>query len=119
MKITLYIDEDSGDLDLADALRQHGVNVLTTLEVGMIRRKDDEQLEWATAQGRAIYTCNRGDFFSLHTEWLAEGRSHAGIIFGQQQRFSVGEQMRRLLNLIESKSAEEMVNQVEFLSVWG
>lgn len=119
MKITLYIDEDSGDLDLADALRQRGVNVLTTLEVERIRCKDDDQLKWATAQGRVIYTCNRGDFFSLHTEWLVDGRSHAGIIFGQQQRFSVGEQLRRLLKLIEAKSAEDMLNQVEFLSAWG
>lgn len=93
--------------------------MLTTHDAEMIRRKDDEQLEWATMQGRVIYTCNRGDFFRLHSEWLEEGRSHAGIIFGHQQRFSVGEQLRRLLKLIETKSAEEMQNQIEFLSAWG
>jgi hypothetical protein len=31
----------------------------------------------------------------------------------------VGEQMRRLLRLMAAKSAEEMENQVEFLSAWG
>jgi hypothetical protein len=40
------------------------------------------------------------------------------IILGQQN-YSIGEQMRRLLRLISTKSAEEMRNQVEFLSAWG
>ena len=49
---------------------------------------------------------------------LAQGKSHAGIILARQQHYSVGEQMRRLLKLIATKSAEEMKNQVEFLSAW-
>lgn len=40
------------------------------------------------------------------------------MIFGQQN-YSIGEQMRRLLRLIAAKSAEDMQNQVEFLSAWG
>lgn len=36
-----------------------------------------------------------------------------------RQRYSVGEQARRLLKLIATNSAEEMRNQVEFVSVWG
>ncbi|MEH1936351.1 MAG: hypothetical protein V7L14_22145 [Nostoc sp.] len=36
-----------------------------------------------------------------------------------QQGYSVGEQMRRLLKLIAAKPAENMQNQVEFLSSWG
>jgi len=31
----------------------------------------------------------------------------------------VGEQVRRLLKLIASKTAEQMRSQVEFLSNWG
>jgi hypothetical protein len=36
----------------------------------------------------------------------------------RQQHYSVGEQLRRLLRLIASKSAGEMENWVEFLSAW-
>jgi hypothetical protein len=36
----------------------------------------------------------------------------------RQQHYSMGEQMRRLLRLIASKSAGEMENWVEFLSAW-
>jgi hypothetical protein len=48
-----------------------------------------------------------------------QGKSHAGIVLAQQQRYSIGEQMRRLLTLIAAKSAEEMKDQVEFLGAWG
>ncbi|MEH2362890.1 hypothetical protein [Nostoc sp.] len=54
----------------------------------------------------------------MHTTLLERGEFHAGIIL-VQQGYSVGEQMRRLLKLIAAKPAENMQNQVEFLSSWG
>jgi hypothetical protein len=54
----------------------------------------------------------------LHGEYMTAGREHAGILFGDQQRFSVGEQMRRLLRILVLRSAEEMQNNYEFLSAW-
>jgi hypothetical protein len=107
------------DKDLVQALRARGVDVITALEVGRIERQDEEHLDYAAAQGRVLYSFNVGDFCRLHTAFLAQGKSHAGIILARQQRYSVGEQMHRLLKLIAAKSAEEMKNQVEFLSAWG
>jgi hypothetical protein len=49
---------------------------------------------------------------------LEQGKSHAGIIFIPQHRYSIGEQIRRLLKLIATKPAETILNQVEFLSAW-
>ncbi len=46
------------------------------------------------------------------------GSPHAGIIIGDQQTVSIGEEMRRLLQLAEAKSAEEMAGQLEFLNNW-
>ena len=57
-------------------------------------------------------------FYRLHTVWLEQSKSHAGIIIGQQF-YSIGEQMRRLLRLLGAKSAEKIQNQVEFLSNFG
>lgn len=116
--IRLYVDEDAMDQDLAHALRARGVDVLTALDAGMTERSDEEHLEYATAQGRVLYSFNVGDFYRLHTAYIAEGKSHAGVILAQQQRYSVGEQMRRLLKLIAAKSEEQMKNHVEFLSAW-
>lgn len=55
----------------------------------------------------------------LHTASQTEGQTPAGLILAPQQRYSVGEQMRRLLRLVGAISAEEMRDRVEFLSAWG
>jgi hypothetical protein len=54
----------------------------------------------------------------LYSNLMRAGQSHAGIILAAQQRYSVGEQMRRLLRLISALTTEEMRNRIEFLSAW-
>lgn len=119
MTIRLYLDEDSLDWDLVRALRARGVDVITALEAAMIDRDDDDHLAYATVLGRVLYSFNRSDYYRLHALWLRQERSHTGIVLARQQHYSVGEQMRRLLKLISTRSAEEMNNQVEFLNRWG
>jgi hypothetical protein len=118
MKIRLYFDEDTMDGDLVHSLRIRGVDTVTALEQGMIRRDDIEHLELATSQGRALYSFNVGDYQRLHTQFLTQGKHHSGIILAQQQRYTVGEQMRRLLNIVASVSAEETKGTLVFLSSW-
>jgi hypothetical protein len=117
--IRLYMDEDSMDRSLLNALRARAVDVITAFEAGRIERSDADHLDYATAQGRVLYTYNIADFYRLHMEYLAQGSSHAGIILARQQRYSVCEQMRRLLILVTTMSAEEMKNSVEFLHRWS
>jgi hypothetical protein len=119
MTVRLYLDEDSMRRGLVLALRARGVDVITALDAGMIERSDREHLNYASEQDRVLCTFNAGDFYRLHSEYLARGRRHAGIILMQQQSLSIGEQLRRLLRLIAAKSADEMENWVEFLSAWG
>jgi hypothetical protein len=118
MPIRLYLDEDSMDQDLVRALRARGADVTTALDEDMTARSDRDQLEFATSQGRALYTFNVSDFFELHTLYQNEERQHGGIIFGSQQRYSVGEQMRRLLRLTATVPPDSMHGRVEFLSNW-
>ena len=80
MKVCLYVDEDAMDEDLIYALRIRGVDIMTALEADMIERNDQEHLDYATAQGRALYSFNVSDYYRLHTEYLSQGKSHAGII---------------------------------------
>jgi predicted nuclease of predicted toxin-antitoxin system len=110
MTIRLYIEEDSMDKAIVRALQARGVDVTTALDEGMIERDDAEHLDYATGQGRVLYSFNVGDFYRLHTTYLTQGKPHAGIILARQQHYSVGEQMRRLLKLIATKSANEMKN---------
>ena len=99
-KIRLYLDEDIQEQALILALRNSGVDVITTSEANRLSFSDEEQLIWATEQGRVVYSFNRSDFSRLHHICIAQERSHTGIILAQQQRYSVGAQLRGLLNLI-------------------
>jgi hypothetical protein len=112
------MDEDSTLRSLAFILKSRGVDVITALEANRLGYSDEEQLIWATSQGCSLYSSNVRDFYCLHTLFLQQKRNHAGIILVQQQRYSMGEIMRGILQLIATKSAEEMIDQVEFLSAW-
>lgn len=72
----LYVDEDVTGAVVA-ALRAAGHDVLTAVEAGNANRElpDDQQLEFATAAGRAIVTMNRSHYSMLHRR-----RPHAGIV---------------------------------------
>ena len=118
MSVRLYFDEDSSRQALARELRARGADITTAPEAGTLGKTDEEQLNWSTSNGRALYSYNRGDFYALHTAWLKAGRSHSGIILSRQN-LSVGEQMRRLLRLLANAPAEEMHDPIEFLSAWG
>ena len=106
------------DRNLMRALRARDVDVTTALDENMIERTDAEHLDFALRQGRVLFSFNRGEFLQLHSQYLDTGKSHAGLILARQQRYSVGEQMRRILHLIAAKSAEDMQNWVEFLNAW-
>jgi hypothetical protein len=81
----------------------------------MSEQNDLAQLEHATQLGRVLYTFDVGHFCDLHAQYMAQGKSHTGIIVVSRQRYSVGEQIRRLLQVISMKSAEEMRNSLQFL----
>uniref|UniRef100_B8HTZ3 DUF5615 domain-containing protein n=1 Tax=Cyanothece sp. (strain PCC 7425 / ATCC 29141) TaxID=395961 RepID=B8HTZ3_CYAP4 len=116
-QIRLYLDEDATHNRLLQALRNRGADVISTVEAGRLSRSDTDQLEWALNNRRVIYSFNVRDFYQLHTEWLGQSRTHAGIILSKQD-YGIGDQVRGLLQLITSKPAEEMENQVEFLGEW-
>ena len=117
--IRIHIDEDADAHALLMALRQRGQDVTSTRERGMLGYRDEDQLQWATEQGRVIFTYNASDFCRLHSRYSAAGKRHAGVVIGEQQRISVGEELRRLLRLVDAKSAQEMENNLEFLSNWA
>jgi len=115
MQICLYVDEDAMARAVVQGLRARGVDVITALDAGMSEQGDRAQLEYAAEQGRVLYTFNVGHFCQLHSEYLDQGKSHAGIIVVYRQRYSIGEQIRRLLKAINMKSAKEMRNDLYFL----
>ena len=100
---------------LVVALRARGADVRTVVEADLQGKDDRSQLEWAAANGRTIYTFNVSDFCRLHSEYMERGQGHAGIIVVPRQRYTVKQQIRLLLNLLKTESAEGMQNRVWFL----
>ena len=115
----LHLDEDADAHALLNALRHRGLDVSSSRELALLQCSDEEQLAWASEQGRAIYTYNASDFCRLHSELLQHGHHHAGIIIGDQQVLSIGEVTRRLLRINEARSVADMCDQLEFLSNWS
>ena len=114
-EMRLYVDEDAEQRSLIRALREHGIDATAAFEADMVGRSDKDQLDHAIKEERAIYTLNVGDFARLHQEYLTAGRKHCGIIVIPSQRYDVGGKIRRLVELVKTKSAQEIRNRIEFL----
>jgi len=104
--IKLYLDEDTISRALIKGLRSRNVDILTAKDANLIRASDQVHLEYATSLKRTVFIFNARDFVVLHTEYLSTGRHHAGIIVSEQAQ--VGVIVRRLLKLLNARSAAEM-----------
>lgn len=54
--VRLYVDEDASESAVVTGLRARGVDPLTTAEAGREGTADEQQLEFAAQEGRALYT---------------------------------------------------------------
>ncbi len=113
--IGFFTDEDVYG-DLAELLRSHGFDAVSTPEANRLSQTDEAQLEWCRQQGRAIVTFNVGHFAAMHAQWLIAGTCHSGIIASHQR--PIGDLMRRLLRLARTLTAEEMIDRLEYLNNW-
>jgi hypothetical protein len=111
----LYLDEDV-HRRVASALRLRSFDVISAHEVERWGLSDEEQLGYAAAEGRVLFTYNTSDYLVLHRAWVQRGLEHHGIIVSDQ--LPIGETVRRLLSLLNRVAAEEMRNQVRWLKAF-
>ena len=114
----VYLDEDAQSWALIETLRARGLAVVTTTEVEMSKRTDEEQLRFALSRDLVLITFNVADFARLHSEWMKAGVEHSGIILIHQQRWGVGELARRIIRLLASVPGRDMRNRLEFIGNW-
>jgi hypothetical protein len=112
------MDEDTIDKAFVRALRNADLDVITVADAGRLGLPDEDQLIWATQHDRVIYSFNMGDFCRLHRNFMLKAKNHSGIVLVPQQQYSIGQQLRGLLKLAANQSAEEMINQLVFLSTY-
>jgi len=111
----LYVDEDASQEAVVSVLRRRGIDVLTAYDAGREGRSDEDHLRFAATQRRVAYSLNVSDFTRLHTEFLSRGEEHAGIIIIPRQRYSIGEKVRRIEQLVRNTNAEELRNNLYYL----
>lgn len=108
----LYLDEDVF-AGVAVGLRRRGFDLLTTVEAGRRGATDEEQLAHAVAEGRALFTFNRGDFAALHAQRLAASEHHHGIVSPQR---AIGTVVRLLSVLLSTHSRSDLCDRLIWLA---
>ena len=78
----LYLDEDV-HRRVAAALRLRHFDVVSAHEVQRWGLTDEEQLRYAAAEGRTLFTYNAADYVRLHLEWQRSEQQHHGIVFSE------------------------------------
>jgi predicted nuclease of predicted toxin-antitoxin system len=111
--ISLYLDEDVS-IKIAVNLQNRGFDVLHAVEAGMLSARDEEQIEKAILEQRTFLTHNKKHFRILHEKYLVSGKKHFGIIVAGRKR-NFFETIKRLLDIIQTFSPEEMENQIRFI----
>jgi hypothetical protein len=107
-KIRFYLDENVSNT-VAEGLRTHQIEVLTTPEAEHMGWSDEEHLAFALEQNYVFITQD-DDFLTL-----ARKIEHAGIAYYKPRTRTVKEILHGLFALYESSSKEDMHNQVRFL----
>ncbi len=108
-QIRFHLDEHV-DPDIARALRQHGIDVSTTVEAGLRTASDPDQLAFAQREGRVLVT-HDADFL----RFAAQGLDHPGIAYCHKSARSLGDIIRSLILIHEVLTPEEMAGRVQYL----
>lgn len=114
-KLHLHLDADTSSKALYNALLERGHDVTRTPTEWMpFDASDEQQLLGATAQGRAIFTYNIGDFIVLGKRYP----QHAGIVLARQKSLSLNELIHALDRVLRETNADEWVGQTCWLNDW-
>lgn len=87
---------------IAEELRKRGFDVVSVHEISGLEGLADEQvLERATEEGRAVVTENTADFVPIVQRWMAESRGHGGLLLTSpvslpRSRQTIGRYVRAL-----------------------
>lgn len=91
---------------IAEELRKRGFDVVSVHELSELEGLGDEQvLERAAEEGRAVVTENTADFVPLIQRWLGEGREHCGLLLTSpvslpRSRQTIGRHVRALADFL-------------------
>ena len=107
-----YYFDESVELAVSSHLTAGGIDAVSAHSLDLLGDTDRNHLERAAEMGRVLCTYD-ADFLRL----AAEGAEHAGIIYAQQQKASIGGWVKEIRALHARLSAVDMHSRVIFLSL--
>ncbi len=108
--VKLYLDEDVRPL-LAEILQDRGYDVASASSSRRRGLTDEEQLQVAIKEHRALVTHNIRDFAQLHSRFSDQ---HFGILLSNQEPLRV--LLRRLLHFLSKETASSAQRRLLWLS---
>jgi predicted nuclease of predicted toxin-antitoxin system len=102
------------DKAIHDQLRVRGVDVVRAQDDGAAERSDEELLQRAGRLNRVIFTHDIG-FKAIAQAWQGQGKSFAGLLFGNQLGVTIGTYVRDLELIAKVTDPAEWVNVVQHL----
>jgi predicted nuclease of predicted toxin-antitoxin system len=108
-EIRYHLDEHL-DTAVVVGLRRRGIDVTTTVETGLMRASDPEQLAFALTGQRVFVTRDRRILATT-----GQNASHAGIVIARTGRGAIGPTVLALTHLHRTSTAEEMMSRIEYL----
>ena len=108
-RLRFLLDENM-QVVIAAQLMNRGIDTSTIRALGELGWDDVQVLITAAQMGYVLCTYD-SDYLFLS----ASGAGHAGIVFGQQERHTIGDWVRRLQSFHARYAAEEFINRVEYL----
>ena len=107
--IRFHLDENV-DPVIAAALRRYGIDVTTTVEIGLRTTDDKTQFDFVKRENRVVVT-HDDDFLRISSQ----NPDHPGIAFCHMEARSIGEMIRALHLIYEVLTPEDMVGHIEYL----
>lgn len=98
---------------LANILCEQGFDVIHVCEVGLDATPDNEILQYAVSKHRAVLTFNIKDYIPLAIQYFEDGKEHYGVVVSDE--ILQGELQKRVTKLLQSISADELMNTIRFL----
>jgi hypothetical protein len=112
-KPKLHLDEDASWDAIYQSLKSNGHDVTRTPNEWIKKQaKDEEQLKKASEHDRSIFSYNAKDFLQI----AKKTPSHKGVLLSKRKSLSVI--LKALTRFFRESSAEEMEDQVRWLSDW-
>ena len=107
-KIAFYTNE-SVNVAISEGLKRRGIKIIAARDAGNLGLSDEEQLNYAAKNNFVIVT-HDDDFLTMAIKY-----DHKGIVYVHQQKYGVGDLIRKLKLLWDIAEQKDMANHVEFL----